>query len=933
MTTFTAETHIRGRQGVHKTSYLLSRMGWGVIENSTEDAGNGIDLILYARERVGQATGKEFVDVGVAAAQVKTRKRGRKHRPPKSDWSFRDETSLLETWSSGPLPFILFLYDPVSESVWWTEVSMATARVRGSKFSVTVPLASELDDTAGDELLAIIRRAGERTRGHTGSIWNLPGSVGRFNHADQRRSALLVPRLVAPHANALTSGELTATQALAMIAGGRKPELEDRASRPAGASGPIADLLHHDDWDWRFVSALAASANDDPLPAAQLAANAPDDEAMTAAIIVSACAFARSGDLLSATQMLGNSLEDLGGFDRAWTAAQLGRFKFESGEVADAVALLEEAALIVAADPRPHAAAVLAAALVNRVHVRDDSTPDLPQVISALDIHATWWLAASHSAALSRFSDESFSEEYDAASVTLTAEDVVEERLGGTSLIADLAGNHDLWRSETRLRARLGTTRYVASPDRVGEFLELLRRAGDHRGTELVARGLIRKGDHQSVRPLMRDPNDASWWTRSNALSNWRLMRVAGPTLPVHEADRLATFCMGAVEDNQDLAFLENLGSRGHLRALEALEVLGTCIRACSSTVRDTIANWLLDVLPGAATKISYYNQSAVVSRLPESAFQERSADWAAWAIAAESDSDTSNLVLAALAADDQSCADELVKRSDLGSLSATWHLATLGPLTRTTVDTLLERVQLDVDASVPNKFGPIESTGLELAVAGLTGEQDPVRWSPIVDLLCSPHARGILKLRALLPLLRMTPKPPESVLLQLKNRSAEVEVFLVPPIRMPSDAEDPSAMGIRLLLAALVDPRTVELPLVGRLAASSNGLDRQCAAVLASQLPSALAGPVLISLVRDDGASTSAVREVIRVGAGDNTVAELVASSIDLDTPAIAYAVADELSDLQLDTGSPLKKFAEALETYPHAVVRDALTPTRRPR
>jgi len=108
------------------------------------------------------------------------------------------------------LPTLLFLYEPESKIAYWVEVTRSAAKVTDNAFTILVPRDNELCEASASALDEVVRRANERMRGLVGTAWNVPGGEPRFDPADQRRAALLVPRLVAPHPNAILAGDLTA---------------------------------------------------------------------------------------------------------------------------------------------------------------------------------------------------------------------------------------------------------------------------------------------------------------------------------------------------------------------------------------------------------------------------------------------------------------------------------------------------------------------------------------------------------------------------------------------------------------------------------------------------------------------------------------------------------------------------------------------------
>jgi hypothetical protein len=900
-------------------------MNWGVVENAAEDAGNALDLLLFARRPAADPQpGKEFEEFGMAGGQVKSWRRKRTRRPRSRGWSYGYRRAVLEAWTDGPLPTVLFLYDPEVQSAWWVEVTRAAATIDGDRFSILVPQANLLTEASTIQLADIIERANERAGGYVGSAWKVPGQTKPLPLAEQRRRALLVPRLIAPHPNAIRSGVLGPAEALALVAAGRIEELLFRARRPPGADGSLETLRSHPDWDWRLVGGLAAALDGDHKPAVQLIAAAPDIPARSAACVIAVATVAGAGNVPEALRILDQHSHDASGFDAAWLAAQRGRLQLELGRSDAARAALSAAALTLAGDSQPYSAAVLAGVLITRLALMPNVSTALPTLIAGTDNHAAWWAAVAHSQVLERVVDDEFAVAYPQPGTHWFFEDVIQGRLMSNCLIANLSANQGWWKSELRVLGRLTVLRAQNDRD-VGLGLERLRQSGDHEATGLVARSLVNHGDHQVVLDLFRDFSGPGWWTRTNAHATWVLLAQTAPVLGEAAASTLVQFCLDSLQGKPSAA-LANLGDRGYFRSREVMRTLAAVLPAAEQNAIREAANWLLNrVLEGGLTAVEAQDMDSLVADIPAAAMAPRVEQWVAWACATENRGAVA--VLGRLAREGlQTAAAELRRRALAGSLDALAWLWDQFPAG--TVGVLTQAVQAriaEADAMQRSSYsGPSPTSYLVRALSvGSSSEED---WRPLVRLLVHPAVSPKDKTEALTALWSQREAVPQ----RIRERIAGSIDDLTAPDPLPDFDEDdqPTEISLAPLALGLEDPGSCDYSALTRMALSKSSVDRVSAAIiLGSYKPLAESRDLLFLLAVDKEPVVRgpAIRLLVRRALTDVETGSLLATVLPFSDVPTARSAASELAGAQ-GLNEPLRRVRETLAGHPHAGVRQAL-------
>ncbi|MCY2981162.1 MAG: DUF4365 domain-containing protein [Planctomycetota bacterium] len=136
--------YFQERQGVLRVSRILNDAG--LVFRETSNADIGIDGHVEFVNSEGKATG------AIVAVQIKS---GTSYlKGEQSAWTFYAEDKHIHYWEMYPLPVVLIIHDPVSDTVYWDDVRLTLRSDQHKALPLLIPKANVLLPDNAAELFA-----------------------------------------------------------------------------------------------------------------------------------------------------------------------------------------------------------------------------------------------------------------------------------------------------------------------------------------------------------------------------------------------------------------------------------------------------------------------------------------------------------------------------------------------------------------------------------------------------------------------------------------------------------------------------------------------------------------------------------------------------------------------------------------------------------
>ena len=491
-----SEQSSTGGVGVTEVAGLFERIKWAPVENRDRHD-LGTDLLVAARDPrrfdrglvVGvQAKGgpSYFKDPEVdASGQV-------------TGWWHRNDSEHFDYWVKHQLPHLVVLYDIDERIGYWVHVTPERCISTGKGLKIFVPKKNTVSEADAPRLVDVaVQQRGsislEGTSFDAAAVHVAPG--------DRLRYALLIPRLVAPHANQSAHGTLEPEEAVALLTLLHPQRLTARMK-----DARIWDDLNRrpqlDDWRWHFAYGLwryVAFNETDALESSYAAVTdkTARSDWRVAAVVVLASARIELGELDQATALIDQELKrDLAGpIDNGWLqvhaancAALAGRPDSAKDMAAKALAEFKLEA--------DDATASLLAGVAYRISFNLtswlDTSRNVSETLRAGDNAGSWWRDqqlrwALDAVALERFRD------WAQESTSRWEAEPPGQQLRPSALMALFTGDHAGW---SAAESRLG--RYemqcATTPDEYHRAFVRLLRSGDKESVLLSGRHVRQVG-------------------------------------------------------------------------------------------------------------------------------------------------------------------------------------------------------------------------------------------------------------------------------------------------------------------------------------------------------------------------------------------------------------------------------------------------------
>lgn len=563
-----------GSIGVSEATGKFARIGFGFAEITRHD--NGTDVFLMARDA-------RLFDLGLTlGAQIKGGPSWFKE-PEEDDeghtlgWWFRDsDGSHIDDWLRHGLPHLLVMHNLDDDITYWVHVTDDAVISTGKGKKILVPANQRVDEDSRDALIAIAASTRPAPRWE-GSAWRGAESV---LERDLLRYALLVPRLVAPHANAPKDVILTPAQAIAMVLQARLSDLEEYERLKL--LPPTVQAANEQDWTWQFYAALhhrITTGNVDQL--IQLG-KPPTPETAVAAAVTAAASVMEEDRYQEAADILQRTIDDDAAepVDHAWLCVQLSRALAQLGRLEEARKLAASVQDVAATHSVDVTATAIAGAGAQLLFSLAWSVGDLNnggqvgKAIEAADTAANWWRQLTRSWALTDSLERSFRSWTGVRQLRWSSTDTATNQLVAGSFNAALVGAHSDWRQLTGLLGKdqmIRLDRNSTSED-ASSAVTLLRLSGQVSATQQAAQRILKDGPASALADAAKTI-ELDGLSRTSAQSSLALLRVAGAILDTETADQTAQWLLDAMSTKRtefverirpnfavDIALVETLG-------------------------------------------------------------------------------------------------------------------------------------------------------------------------------------------------------------------------------------------------------------------------------------------------------------------------------------------------------------------------------------
>ena len=635
------------------------------------------------------------------------------------------------------------------------------------------------------------------------------------------RYALIVPRLLAPHANRGAGSELRPDQALALAVQLRLANLHDYCEEFEDVPN-IAEMAGSSEWGWRFVGAfLSRLLDDDFEPLVLAATEAPDGASRAAATVAAACALLEADRIDDGLDLLNGAVSwsAYECVDRAWLEAQRARLDRQVGNLDEALATargVREALAAVEEDATADAIDAGAAALI--LSIRKFEAADFEAAVRSGDTVAAWWRTQEIASGNERILERSFEQWARDRSTTIAREDAAANRL----LAAAIETNHALdqggWANRMTAIGRDALVRLERNcdPEEAAEGLGSLRRGGNEKALRLAVARLLSDGPAAAV-GLASSAVHLGRSTHTGVLADLTLLEHGGDVLDPEIATGLAGELLGLALEPGLLAERTTPTFLLDVQLVESLA--GVILAAGAERQRQVVEH-----LPGFPPQRDYLAARAWANLLwtiPRDSWKQGAAK------AAAGDAERHDPVLARALRGvawrhdgDAAARAALVEEALAGSVLAVGELGNLSHLEADLAVQLIDALAAAVrDRTVKARSGSVSFGGPDpaeaLAVLDLW-HSESADWEPLVELFAEKRAPVGHKQRALLVLAASPERIPETVRARLRPalaRLIEGKAARTSPFGGEADGRGP-ALDLALAIGVMDEERAGEIAL-----------------------------------------------------------------------------------------------------------------------
>jgi len=918
------ETTRTGDTGELEVAANFSRIGWGPVPNTRRDLGT--DIFVQARDR------RRFDLVLFVAVQVKTGKSffsGEREFGPDGSvvgwWYYEEDVQHFDDWVTHGLPHLLVLHDLATRNSYWVHVTAPAITITGEGAKILVPATQTVDESNLDALIAV---AATQKQGITfeGSVWR--AAATEIPPARRLRTALITPRLVAPHRNTGFSREISPEEAIALLIQCRVRELEEFSKRHRKVP-TFDEAFASRDWRWRLFACLAAAVvRGDYAKLKECIQRTNKQERKVAATVAFACWLMQDEKFDEAVTLLAGFGDRAGPIDHAWVLAQLSRAQAEVGDVTSA---RENAALALqgatgAAGDDPTASAIRSSAASLLYYTADFRDENLTEVVSTSDHAAAWWRTQSQFRGLADHLNRAFRRATDDQSRRFEFEEVAHNQLYSATLTSTFAGDHGSWSNATRLLAQNTLTLNFESGarDELANAIDNLRLSGSRSELILAAKHAWAWQPAEVLKVPLSQINDQSW-SHTSASSTLALLQHAGDIAVTDQADAFVDDLLSIVTDPSDFVTRVNPTFAVSAYVLDALKGL---VASCTESMQNKIAQFLaeLPVVDDPALAVGY---ARVAARLGDTLLTAANVESLVAAASRQSDAGFSAQLLSLASKRSEQARAEIMRRigqGDVHALSALGDVRKLSPAdAKMLAERDAERLRQIMQEAEAGSFALwSHDSALSSAVIG-AWFNEAVDWPLLAKFLRHPLVAGEHKRSCCIALANNAARLPEdarSMLLEVGPQLSDgpFDLILGQPL---------GGAGVYLFAAlgafneGALSARITEL-------ITSSPEHRADSALMIGHLNRAELMPLAVGLLQDANravrlsASTSLAIHIVKSGDSSSQIAmAAVRGAIQSPGAAVALRVANAFYGEQSMTSSIARDLIRDLYGHESALVR----------
>lgn len=587
MTTPVHSTTTTGTLGEHMAQVIFAKIGWAPPVKLGEDIGT--DLVTFARDNAAPEGKVKAWDLGapvfiqVKGSPTEYVKPANKRNGEQGWWFNESDTYHFDHWLSFGLPYLLILVDTENQVAYWAEVTGDAIVPTGKGRKIFVPFNQTVDETSIEALTKIA--VSRRKYALEGTAWT--GKLNDLGPADRLRTALVLPRLVAPHGNR-TIEKIGFEEAVAMMLRNRSSELAHRARQ--GQCPKVEDWETHMEWSWRFLHALhelVTTGGSNRFE--QLAADARHRFERDACLVVQACD-AYAGDRAQDAVDILQPSSATKPADRGWLFAQKAAFLFELDKPKKAIEAAKKALVVTKALDGDLSVSAIRGAAASILYANAGfGAGDLEATITAQDHAGNWWRAQDVSWALEKDLKYRF-EGWTANNTIHFINSTARDDLATVAWTAAFSGAWNSWRHLTAMNAKLALTS-TSDPTRVAAALGALIFIGEKKAAKDATRKMWLDGPLDTLHFLVHAIAYREWTKRDEG-ATMAVLAKAGDLLDAGAADHVVQ------------RILDLLTNEGHVRVHggawsyrwnEADEALARVLTAASVKSHNRVADLIAE--------------------------------------------------------------------------------------------------------------------------------------------------------------------------------------------------------------------------------------------------------------------------------------------------------------------------------------------------
>lgn len=578
-----SEESSTGGVGVTEVAGLFERIRWAPLENRDRHD-LGTDLLVAARDP------RRFDRGALVGVQVKGGPSWFSEPVFDGDgditgWWHRNDSEHFDYWIKHQLPHLVVLYDIDARVGYWVHVTSDRCESTGKGFKVFVPKTNTVSEGDAPRLLeiALAQRDSISLEGT-----NFDAASTQVPPSDRLRYALLIPRLVAPHANRSASRALEPEEAVALLVLLHVPRLMERMEK--SSDWPKLDEKPlNKDWRWQFAFALwRFIAYQDKSSLKDIQSIAVREDWRAASTVLLAAAELSIGDPLEGASLVADELvrDRAAPVDHAWLHLHASRLAAES-DLRDetrshALQAISELAGV-GDDPTASLLSGVAYRILFNLSSWKESAESISEALRAGDNAGSWWRDQQLRWALDAAAMSQFREWAQDASSRWDAEPPMQQLLPSMLMALFSADHVGLAAAEARL-GRFGVQRAKTDDEFRSAFARLLN-SGDKASVVLAGRRAWRSGPARVLAELSADcgPKNFSPGRVDALLEFWRGFGDLAVSIA---ADEVVLWCL-----SQTVAQRVGKESRdGAPRIANLLGAIKGALRACSTPVRERVA-------------------------------------------------------------------------------------------------------------------------------------------------------------------------------------------------------------------------------------------------------------------------------------------------------------------------------------------------------